>query len=245
MTATTAAGSGDPSSGAPQPAPSAEVRQGLLLLVATAVLLIAAYSIWRQLQPPMWKDEAFLSSVESNTAEPADLLDLPLVDAAGAPVQLRKQLGGRNLVIVITRGYLSGSAGGDSTPRMPNQPGICIYCATQTSELAANMAAFAQHNAAVLAVVPVRSREEAAGLNEFYAAAQEKGATDPLPFPVVLDVELKAVDKLGIRSQLAHPSAYIIDKDGKVRLAYVGRSAADRPSAAALLERLGQINSPR
>ncbi len=241
MPSTTAAGS-DISPAHP-PAPSA-VRQGLLLALAATILLGAAYSIWRQLQPPVWEEQSFLATVTSNVAEPADLLDLPLVDASGNSVQLRERLGGRNLVVIITRGYLTGSSEEDGDPRMPNQPGICVYCATQTSELAASMSEFERQNAAVVAIFPVRSREEARGLHALYAAAQEKGAANPLPFPVLLDVELKAVDKLGIRSQLAHPSAYIMDSEGKVRLAYVGRNAADRPSAAALLERLGQINTP-
>ena len=65
---------------------------------------------------------------------------------------------------------------------------------------------------------------------------------DKIPFPVVLDIELKAVDQLGIRKDLSKPATYILDKQGQVRFAYVGESLADRPSVKALLEQLDALN---
>jgi peroxiredoxin len=64
------------------------------------------------------------------------------------------------------------------------------------------------------------------------------------PFPVVLDVGLAATDRLGLREDLAKPATYILDKEGRTRFAYVGRSLADRPSVKSILEQLARINRP-
>ena len=57
-----------------------------------------------------------------------------------------------------------------------------------------------------------------------------------------LDVELKAINTLGIRGHLAKPSTYILDKKGQVRFAYVGKTTSDRPSIKAMLKELDGIN---
>ena len=59
----------------------------------------------------------------------------------------------------------------------------------------------------------------------------------------MLDVELKAVDHLGIRKDLSKPATYILDKQGQTRFAYVGATLADRPSVQSMLEQLATINS--
>ena len=56
-------------------------------------------------------------------------------------------------------------------------------------------------------------------------------------------IDLTAVDALGIRADLSKPATYILDKQGEVRFAYVGRDLADRPSVKALLDQLDQINA--
>ena len=58
---------------------------------------------------------------------------------------------------------------------------------------------------------------------------------------VVLDIELKAVDSLGIRKDLSKPATYILDKAGHVRFAYVGKSLSDRPSIKAILKQLDTL----
>jgi peroxiredoxin len=59
-----------------------------------------------------------------------------------------------------------------------------------------------------------------------------------IPFPVLLDVELRAVDRLGLRHDLSRPATYILDKAGDVRFSYVGKDLSDRPSVKALLKEL-------
>jgi hypothetical protein len=45
-----------------------------------------------------------------------------------------------------------------------------------------------------------------------------------------MDVDLKAVDALGIRRQLARPSSFVLDAQGRLVYAYIGQSPSDRPA---------------
>ena len=56
-----------------------------------------------------------------------------------------------------------------------------------------------------------------------------KITNEEIPYPILLDINLSSVDQLGIRSDLAKPSTYIIDREGRVRFAYVGESIATAP----------------
>ena len=106
---------------------------------------------------------------------------------------------------------------------------LCPFCKTQTSRLIDNYQKFRALDAEVLVVYP-GTRDH---VDEFIEAAKktEKRQVDEVPFPIVLDEEMKAVDFFSIRSNLAHPSTYVIDKKGNVKLAYVGKDmSADRPS---------------
>ena len=76
---------------------------------------------------------------------------------------------------------------------------------------------------------------------EHYAEEHYMGGSK-VPFQILLDEDFKAVDHFGIRGDLAKPATYILDKEGKVRFAYVGTSTADRPSLKALLKQLDAIN---
>ena len=65
------------------------------------------------------------------------------------------------------------------------------------------------------------------------------------PFPVVLDVDLAAVKTFRIEGSLAKPTSMILDADGIVRYAYVGKQPADRPSAKELLAAVDRIAPAR
>jgi peroxiredoxin len=56
-----------------------------------------------------------------------------------------------------------------------------------------------------------------------------------------LDEDYQAVERLGIRADQAKPSTYILDKQGKVRFAYVGKDTTDRPSVKAMLDQLDKL----
>ena len=112
---------------------------------------------------------------------------------------------------------------------------LCPFCTTQTSRLIANYSKFAELDTEVLVVYP-GTRDH---IDEFIEAATktEKKQVDQVPFPLLFDEQLAAVGFFGIESNLAHPSSYLIDKQGNVRFAYVGVDmSADRPSVKLLLE---------
>ena len=100
-----------------------------------------------------------------------------------------------------------------------------------------------ERDADVLLVYPIAKPDQSQRLDEFLRATYQRSspAVSQTPFPVVLDVGLKAVDALGIRRDLAKPATYILDKKGQVRFAYVGNSLSDRPSIKAILKQLDAI----
>ncbi len=169
---------------------------------------------------PKPEDIVFKEDVTSNAKLPAQLDDLVFVDKDGNRVQLDSYLGSKNIVLVFTEGFSGGM--------------LCPFCKTQTARLVNNYEKFEALDTEVIVVYPGGTEH----LGEFIEAATktEKKQVDRLPFPVVLDKELKAVGYFNIASNLAHPSTFIIDKDKNVRLAYVGADmTADRPSVAAML----------
>jgi len=170
-------------------------------------------------------DIHFKDKVESNAKIPEGLDQLVFKDANDKRVELESYLGKKNVVLVFTEGFSGGM--------------LCPFCKTQTSRLVANYEKFRELDTEVLVVYP-GARDH---LDEFIAAAKktEKEEVDKVPFPLVLDEELKAAGFFNIKSNLAHPSTFIIDKQGNVRLAYVGADmTADRPSVSAMLEVLRQ-----
>lgn len=173
----------------------------------------------------------FNDSVKSQSTSESDLTNLTFTDKEGKEVPLKGLLGNKHLILVITRGY--GGA-------------ICPYCATQTSRLISNYGKLQEQNAEVVVVYPLAAPADAPQVDQFVAKAVQSlpEASKKVPFPLLLDVELKAVDALGIRKDLSKPATYIFDKDGQLRFAYVGESLADRPSVQALLDQLVQLNRP-
>ncbi|MCG6155122.1 peroxiredoxin family protein [Rubinisphaera margarita] len=164
----------------------------------------------------------FKDELASNTTPPQGLDDLQFVDTDGNPVLLKDVLGEKNVVLIFTQGFYGT---------------LCPFCTTQTARLIANYDKFKELETEILVVYP-GPRDH---LDEFIKVAQtdSKAQMDRVPFPILLDEEFKAVDFFDIRSQNAHPSTYVIDKQGNVLLAYVGKDhTADRPSVKKILESL-------
>ncbi len=176
---------------------------------------------------PAPEDMVFKDEVETNVEPPKGLDGLVFIDTNNKRVQLRDYVGKKHVVLVFTEGF-SGM--------------LCPFCKTHTSRLVANYKKFAALNAEVLVVYP-GGRDH---IDEFITAARtvDKEQVAAVPFPIVLDPKLEAVDHFDIRSMLAHPSTYVIDKQGNVQLAYVGKDMSpDRPSIQALLETLERAES--
>ena len=170
----------------------------------------------------------FKDEVVSNIEVPPGLDELIFLDTTGKRITLGSYLGNKNVVLVFTEGFGGGM--------------LCPFFKTQTSRLVANYDKFTHLDTEVVVVYP-GARDH---LDEFIEAAtnNEKAEIDRIPFPLVLDENLSAVGHFNIASNLAHPSTFIIDKQGNVRLAYVGADmTADRPSIAAMLDILKSTNS--
>ena len=204
-------------------AAAANIGQAVKVFVALAALIVAGFFIWRQLKPkPAYEFNAatfaFRDHAQSNAPlEGCDVESLEFVNIDGQPADLKPFLGQRNVVLVITRGNTSG------TGPSAYYRSICLYCATQTSRLIANYQAFQDRDAEVVVVFPIRQLADRGSVSEFHEALRRTGAAAEPPFPLVLDVELRAVDQLGIRADLSKPATYIVDKQGHVRFAYVER----------------------
>jgi peroxiredoxin len=164
----------------------------------------------------------FADQVESNLEVDDTIGSLQFTDTGGNPVRLDQYAGEKNVLLVFTRGF-SGQ--------------LCPFCTTQTSRLIANYDKFSERDTEVLLVYPGQKDQ----LSEFLAASMEGSDVEKFPFPVLLDEDLAAVNQLNIAAQLAHPSTFIIDKQGSVKLSYVGQSPIDRPSVKALLTQLDRL----
>ncbi|HEY4308788.1 MAG TPA: redoxin domain-containing protein [Pirellulales bacterium] len=169
---------------------------------------------------------SFKDVVQTNAEVPPGLDGLVFLDTNGRRVALKSYFGKKNVVLVFTEGF-SGA--------------LCPFCKTQTSRLIENYDKLQAMDTEVLVVYP-GAREH---VDEFIDAAKrtEKQQVDEVPFPIVLDEDMIAVDFFKIRSNLAHPSTYIIDKKGNIGLAYVGKDmSADRPSIKAIFTQIDAVN---
>ena len=114
------------------------------------------------------------------------ILNLEFTNQAGKTIRPRDLIGKQNLVIVFVKGY-NGS--------------ICPFCSAYTSGLISNFKAITERDSNVLLVYPISKPDQSQRLDEFLQATFQGSslAVSKTPFPVVLDVGLKAVDALGIR----------------------------------------------
>lgn len=154
-----------------------------------------------------------------------DLLGKPLTQTrflspTGSVLDVAKQRGKKPVLLVILRGF-SGQ--------------VCLYCAAQTTAIGKNIKKFNDLGVEVVVVYPGPVEAVAP-----FIEAVRSLSNEPPPMPVALDVSLIAVRKLGIEANLAKPTSLIIDKNGVVRYAYVGRTIADRPSVKDLLNELSR-----
>ena len=174
---------------------------------------------------PAPKDIKFKDSLESNVNLPKAINELVFTNKDGTKIRMADYVGKKNVILVFTEGF-NGM--------------ICPFCQTQTSRLVANYEKFQQRDCEIIVVYPGPEEK----LEEFIEAAlkTEKEQVDDVPFPIALDRDFRATDFFDIHSKHAHPSTYLIDKQGNVKFAYVGTDmTADRPSVKALLNRLDNL----
>lgn len=166
----------------------------------------------------------------ANDARPS--LPQQYTDAAGRPVDL-KAFKGSSVVLVVVRGHV------------PRFGGFCPGCVAQVNALVANYDEFRKRGAEVLLLFP-GPRDT---LDEYLRAGKVDGAgaNAKVPFPILLDPDLAAVKALGIESERAKQSTFILDGDGRVVFGYVGNVADsyDRPSVKAVLAQLDKLKDKK
>jgi peroxiredoxin len=168
--------------------------------------------------PPAQQVE-FVRDAKANAPTGQTAAPAAFVDIEGRPVRIEDWRGRKSLVLVFTRGY----------------PGyICPLCTSYTAQIAYRYPEIAAAGAEVLLVFPGSPDK----VEDFVRAAKEIAEQEgpgSLPFPVLLDTELKGVDAFGIRGDLARPSTYVIDRKGTVRYAFVGSEPHERPDVDTIL----------
>lgn len=171
----------------------------------------------------------FTEVTQSQPITIEDFSDLRFTDKNGSEVRLADLMTRDYLVLVVTRGWFGG---------------VCFYCASQTSRWARRFDELDPYDAQLVVIFPTESDQDVPKLDELTKSI--KGGEIPnedIPYPILLDIQLTSVDQLGIRSELAKPSTYIIDREGRVRFAYVGESIADRPTVDSVLKQLAKLKN--
>ena len=170
--------------------------------------------------------DVFHDDAEANRQLAIGELPTKFVDHVGNPVDIESYRDDKNLVIVVSRG-------------IPQSPGgvPCAFCVAQTNSLVGNYGKFQDRDTEVIVVFPGPTQL----IDDFILQSSK---TPELPFPLLLDRDLKACEALGIRGDLAKPSTYILDKAGNIVYAYVGESMTDRPSLKAVFRVLDRLEPP-
>ncbi len=151
--------------------------------------------------------------------------DFELAEARGGKVRLSDVTREKPAVLVFYRG------------------GWCPICNKQLATLSQDYERFRQHGAEVLAI----SNEE---VEKGLELLKKIGP----PFKLLHDPKSKVIraygtlirerDPLGIvrrKHDYAHPSVFIVDREGTVRWIYVGKDYRDRPANESILEALSSL----
>lgn len=201
-------------------------------LALGGMLLVALLSACEQ--KPKYENSAygikpsqiqFKNSAPTNRNATLEELSFELVSSSGETIDIaeyHKQ--GKNLLFIFMRGWNA-------------QIGVCPYCTAQTARLIRQYEEFEKRDTEILVVYPGPEQR----VPQFVSAVNAETKNLNIPFKILLDTDAKVVNELGISSDLAKPSTFLIDKQGKVRYAYVGRSTGDRPSIFAILQELDQL----
>ncbi|HWW23918.1 MAG TPA: redoxin domain-containing protein [Edaphobacter sp.] len=148
--------------------------------------------------------------------------DFTLPTPGGASLQLSSLTDSSRIVLVVLRGY----------------PGYqCPYSLQQFNDFQQSAAQFAALNTQVVFIYPGPSSNLAAEANDFAAASSM-----PDNFHLVIDPDFTVTSLYGLRwnasNETAYPSTFIIQKDGSIFSAQVGKSHGDHPTAADTLAAL-------
>jgi thioredoxin-dependent peroxiredoxin len=82
--------------------------------------------------------------------------------------------------------------------------------------------------------------------NYAWSMSQTTGAR----YQILSDSDHKVIESYGVLNPrehggIAHPSAFLIDKEGVIRYAYVGKNPTDRPPDQTLIEEIKKLSAPK
>lgn len=135
-------------------------------------------------------------------------------------------LRGHKVVLVILRGY-SGQ--------------VCVYCTAQTQALCEEGAfeEFERLGAKLQVLFP----GEKNGLDAFKTAYDSLSSRAIPPYGLLYENDYIVGPLLGIEGSKVIPTTFILDEQGIVRFAYLGKSKEDRPAVKLLIEELERLNA--
>jgi peroxiredoxin len=106
-------------------------------------------------------------------------------------------------------------------------------------------------------VEPIKDELAARGTSLVYIAAEKRSgmfhpdkhfAAHPISFPFLLDEDRRVTKAYGVHHvigldalNIAHPATFVVDRDGMIRMIYVGLDQHDRMPVPAILEVLRTI----
>ncbi len=150
---------------------------------------------------------------------------MDFITADGEPFSLRKHRG-RKVVLVLLRGY-----GGK----------ICPYCIAQTRALCADgsLQAFKERGTELEVVFPGGPE----GLEGFQKAYEQLADDERSAYRMRYADAHEVAQTFDLVGEKVAPTTMILDLDGKVRFAYVGKTVEDRPPLKMLIEELDRIDN--
>ncbi len=110
---------------------------------------------------------------------------------------------------------------------------VCVYCVTQTEAICDYAEEFAKEDCEVFVVYPGGRYRLDAFMDSFKKFTKRDG--EP-PIGVLYDRNMELVERMGITSEFAIPSTFVLDRNGRIRYSYVGTDVEDRPPVETVLE---------
>jgi antitoxin component YwqK of YwqJK toxin-antitoxin module/peroxiredoxin len=144
----------------------------------------------------------------------------------GEVVDLDDFRGKKKVVLTVLRGFARE---------------VCVYCVTQTEALCDNVNAFKGEGCEVFVVYPGERNRLDAFMESFKKVSKHMG--EP-PIGVLYDRNMELVTRMGLASELAIPSTFVLDEQGVVRYSYVGSEIDDRPPAEDVLAAIRKFSRP-
>ncbi|MEZ5978975.1 MAG: redoxin domain-containing protein [Planctomycetota bacterium] len=138
--------------------------------------------------------------------------------AEGVVVDFDDYRGKKKVVVVVLRGFARD---------------VCVYCVTQTKALCENFDRFVAEGCEVFVIYPGEKNRLDAFMESFEEWSDYVGVP---PVGVLYDRNMELVQRMGITSEFAIPSTFVLDQQGVIRYSYVGENIEDRPPVDEVLE---------